>query len=71
MPKAANRVRKDQGTNPAGIKEIAKALGISIGTVDRALHGRAGISPQTRAKVLRMADKLNYRPNIAARSLKL
>lgn len=71
MPEAAERVTKEHGTNPAGIKEIAKALGISIGTVDRALHGRAGISPQTRAKVLRMADKLNYRPNIAARSLKL
>ncbi|HEV2280637.1 MAG TPA: LacI family DNA-binding transcriptional regulator [Acidobacteriaceae bacterium] len=68
---AANVVTKDQERNPAGIKEIARALGISIGTVDRALHGRAGISPQTRAKVLRMADKLNYRPNIAARSLKL
>lgn len=71
LPKAAGHVTKDPKTNPAGIKEIAKALGISIGTVDRALHGRAGISAQTRDKVLRMADKLNYRPNIAARSLKL
>ncbi len=57
--------------NRAGIKEIAKALGISIGTVDRALHSRPGISPGSRAKVLKMAEKLNYRPNIAARSLKL
>ena len=71
MPKATSFVRKDDSTSPAGIKEIAKALGISIGTVDRALHGRTGISPQTRAKVLRMAERLNYKPNVAARSLKL
>jgi LacI family transcriptional regulator len=55
---------------PAGIKEIAKALDVSIGTVDRALHGRAGINPLTRAKVLKMAQTLGYRPNLAARFLK-
>jgi LacI family transcriptional regulator len=54
-----------------GIKEIAEALNISIGTVDRALHGRTGVSAKTREKVLQTAEKLNYRPNIAARSLKL
>ncbi|WP_263409902.1 LacI family DNA-binding transcriptional regulator [Terriglobus tenax] len=56
---------------PNGIREIAEALGVSIGTVDRALHGRPGISPQTRDSVLRMAKKLNYKPNFAARNLKL
>jgi LacI family transcriptional regulator len=61
----------DRESSPFGIKEIAKALDISIGTVDRALHSRPGVSPKTRAKVLKMAEKLNYRPNIAARSLKL
>lgn len=54
---------------PAGIKDIAKALGVSIGTVDRALHARPGISPITRAKVLNMARELGYRPNLAARLL--
>lgn len=63
---------KSEG-NPrrAGIKEIARSLGISIGTVDRALHNRPGISPATRAQVLKMAERLNYRPNVVARSLKL
>jgi LacI family transcriptional regulator len=55
----------------AGIRDIAKALGISIGTVDRALHGRSGVSPRTKAHVLRMAEQLGYKPNMAARSLKL
>jgi LacI family transcriptional regulator len=61
----------EKTTKPAGIKEIAAALNIAIGTVDRALHARPGVSPKTRASVLKMAEKLNYRPNIAARSLKL
>lgn len=61
----------DKRTKSVGIKEIAAALNISIGTVDRALHARPGVNPKTRAQVLKMAEKLNYRPNIAARNLKL
>jgi LacI family transcriptional regulator len=57
--------------HPAGIKEIATALGVSIGTVDRALHDRPGINPLTRARVLKMAQTLGYKPNFAARHLKL
>ena len=55
----------------SGIKDIAKALGVSIGTVDRALHGRPGVNPITRTRVLRMAKELDYHPNVAARNLKL
>jgi LacI family transcriptional regulator len=64
-------VKSEESPSRAGIKEIAKSLGISIGTVDRALHNRPGISPTTRAQVLKMAERLNYRPNVVARSLKL
>jgi LacI family transcriptional regulator len=56
---------------PAGIKDIALALGVSIGTVDRALHARPGINAMTRARVLKMAGTLGYQPNFAARHLKL
>lgn len=65
------RMKLQGDDKPHGIREIAEALGISIGTVDRALHNRKGVSPKTRDKVLKMAQKLNYTPNIAARSLKL
>ncbi len=64
-------MKKPDNPRAAGIKEIAKHLGISIGTVDRALHARPGISPKTRAQVLKTAEKLNYKPNVAARTLKL
>ncbi|MFB3852792.1 MAG: substrate-binding domain-containing protein [Vicinamibacterales bacterium] len=53
-----------------GIKDIARALGISTGTVDRALHAKPGINHMTRARVLSMAESLGYRPNLAARQLK-
>src|SRR3569833_503863 len=55
----------------AGIKEIAATVGVSIGTVDRALHSRPGISEATRAKIMKAAAALGYRPNLAARHLKL
>lgn len=48
---------------------MAEALGVSIGTVDRALHDRPGINEQTRAKILDLAGTLGYRPNLAARCL--
>lgn len=54
---------------PIGIKDIAKALGISTGTVDRALHAKPGVNAQTRERVLKMAASLGYRPNLAARHL--
>ncbi len=57
--------------NDASIKGIAAALKLSIGTVDRALHGRQGINEQTRSRILEKARELRYRPNYAARSLKL
>lgn len=57
-------------SRPVGIKDIAKALGLSNGTVDRALHSRGGINPGTKNRVLKMARKLGYKPNLAARYLK-
>ena len=49
--------------------DIADALGISIGTVHRALHDHPGVSPMTKTRVLSMAKTLRYRPNLAARYL--
>ncbi len=54
---------------PVTVYDIAKALDISTGTVHRALHNSAGINPATKKKVLQMAKRLGYRPNMAARFL--
>lgn len=53
----------------AGIHRISELANVSIGTVDRALHGRAGISEATRRRVLRIAKQLDYTPHPAARAL--
>jgi LacI family transcriptional regulator len=65
----SRRPRRRRRSETPGIREIAHALGISIGTVDRALHDRPGISAATRARVLSTAERLGYRPDPAARYL--
>lgn len=49
--------------------DIADALGISTGTVHRALHDHPGVNALTRTRVLQMSKSMGYRPNIAARLL--
>lgn len=57
------------GKPPTTLRDIAQALGTSIGSVHRALHDNPGVSPSTKARVLQMAKTLGYRPNLAARFL--
>src|SRR5665647_1591446 len=52
------------------IKDIAKALNCSTSTVSRALRGSYEISTETKKLVLEYAEKINYRPNPVALSLK-
>ncbi len=52
------------------IKDIAKALNFSTSTVSRALRGSYEISAETKKLVLEYAEKINYRPNPIALSLK-
>lgn len=53
-----------------GMKDIAERLGVSLGTVDRALNGKPDVNPDTCARVLAVARSLGYRPNLAARYLR-
>jgi len=52
-----------------GIHLIADLANVSIGTVDRALHGRPGINEETRQRILQVARQVGYTPNLAARAL--
>ena len=52
------------------IKDIAKALNFSTSTVSRALRGSYEISEETKKIILEYAEKINYRPNPIALSLK-
>ena len=54
------------------LKDIAETLNLSKTTVSWVLSGRAdekGISAATQQRVSRCAQRLNYRPNLLARSL--
>lgn len=51
------------------IRDVAKAAGVSITTVSRALNGYSDVGEKTRRKVALVAQELNYRPNAVARSL--
>lgn len=44
--------------------QLARICGVSQGTVDRALHNRDGINPETRARILEIAKEYDYRPNM-------
>ncbi len=52
------------------IKDIARQLGISKSTVARALGGKSDIHPETKKRIVELAAKLNYAPNVLAVNLK-
>lgn len=51
------------------IKDLAKIAGVSVTTVSRALNGYDDVNEDTRKKIKRVAEEMNYRPNVLARSL--
>ena len=48
------------------INDVARAAGVSKGTVDRVLHDRGEVSAKSREKILRVIEELGYRPNFYA-----
>lgn len=51
------------------IKDIAKLAGVSIGTVDRVLHGRGRVADETAARIRRIIEETGFSPNPHASSL--
>jgi len=54
-----------------GIRAVAKAAGVSISTVSRALRGYHDVNPQTRQRVQEVAAALGYSPNPIGQGLVL
>lgn len=52
------------------IKDLSKFLSLSTSTISRALLNDKNINPETQKRVLEAAEKLGYKPNPAAISLK-
>ncbi len=53
-----------------GIKDVAKAAGVSITTVSNVLNGKQNVGEATRRKVLEVCEELDYVPNGAGKALK-
>jgi LacI family transcriptional regulator len=51
------------------IKDIAKEANVSVTTVSRVLNNKPDVGDDTRAKILKIIDEMNYNPNSVARGL--
>ncbi len=51
------------------MQKIAELCGVSRGTVDRVMHGRGRVSPETAENIRRVAKELGYKPNPAGKAL--
>jgi LacI family transcriptional regulator len=56
--------------NVTTLKKIAKEVGVSVSTVSRSLNNHPDISDITKGKVLEVAEKLNYFPNLFAKGFR-
>jgi LacI family transcriptional regulator len=55
---------------PLTIKEVAESAGVSVSTVSRVLNDYPFVADETRERVLGVMRKLEYRPDVAARSMR-
>jgi LacI family transcriptional regulator len=55
---------------PSTIREVAKRAGVSVSTVSRVLNDYPFVSDGARRRVLEAMEQLDYRPNVAARSMR-
>jgi LacI family transcriptional regulator len=62
LPLADTEMKKT-GPELTGVKEIARRANVSIGTVDRVIHNRQGVSENTRKKINAIIEELNFQPN--------
>ena len=69
MPVSKKVVRSNK--NRVTVHDVAKAAGVSIATVSYVLNDSGSISDEVRKKVRKIANKLGYRQNRAARAMKM
>jgi DNA-binding LacI/PurR family transcriptional regulator len=60
---------KHQQKRHISLKDLASELGVSISTVSRALKDHPNISSEVKARVKKLAEKWDYRPNPLAMGL--
>jgi LacI family transcriptional regulator len=63
-------IRISPGVAMVKIIDVAREAGVSTATVSRALNNRVNVDPALSERVREAADRLGYRPNSIARSLR-
>jgi len=63
----AHRKKENGGVT---VKHIAKAAGVSLGTVSHVINNNAPVRPEMRRRVLEAIRKLGYQPSLLARGLR-
>ena len=53
------------------MKDIAAKANVSVATVSYVINGTRNVKPQTRERVMKVIEELNYTPNEIAKSLKI
>jgi LacI family transcriptional regulator len=64
-----NKKGKEQEQQYRTIKEIAKSANVSVGTIDRVIHNRPGVSAKTKKEIDAILREHGYQPNLIARRL--
>ncbi|WP_433966399.1 LacI family DNA-binding transcriptional regulator [Tunturiibacter gelidiferens] len=64
------KAEKSGPKKPATMRDVAGHAGVSVATVSRALDGSSLVTEETALAVRRAVAKLNFVPNISARTLK-
>jgi LacI family transcriptional regulator len=54
---------------PITINDVAKEAGVSITTVSRVINNNYPVKKETKERIQEAIDRLNYKPNVMARSL--
>lgn len=48
------------------LRDVAAVVGVSVPTVSKVLNGSGRVSPETRARIIEAAERLDFRPNALA-----
>src|SRR5260370_960721 len=70
FPEKGFLLLQEVSAHMVSIKDVAEADGVSTATVSRVLSNGLHVRPEVRERVMAAVERLGYRPNLVARSLR-
>src|SRR5205809_7157237 len=62
-------MKEPDANSPLTLRDIARQAGVSLATVDRVLHNRPGVRPDTVRRVKEAIERNSFQPHVAAAEL--